>query len=429
MAGICEVTSALGVAKNATLQAAYCATDNFPSCLGICPNPDLSGVGVRAAFYMQSFMNALLITLSPEDAASGAWASAVLTGALIVPAMIQKFQRQLTLHHAVLVLNFATLSTIATMASAPMVPIWRAVKRDKSMTKESYRQQVHSKTQGRTILSLALLAQIILQWTWTAIIFVDPYYAQPPPDPPSASTSFFPPSPGRMVAEPLSIDSPSENPLHPDGIMITPSTPSKPDYATFGGASSSMFGKGVYDLSPSPTSSINHLTRQNDQHDEGDLVGGEMVFTSSPIATTFPMSIQDNPYPPSLENQPGPSSSGGGLLSPSSVRRRARTGGGSVSFADDVVTASSSTSSTVLDERPGASALGYPMGTIVEGRSTHDAFGSSASSMSSSSGTVMTRVPERARTRSEASLEMGVVSSEPMSFGVPRAPSPPPPPR
>ncbi|KAG8895457.1 hypothetical protein FRC01_012352, partial [Tulasnella sp. 417] len=168
-------------------QAAYCAMNGIPSCCGICPNQDLSGIGVRSAFYLQALMNAVLIVISPDDGAEAAWASTILTGALVIPAMIQKFQEQMTLHHATLVLNFATLSTIATVATAPMVPIWR--KQDgaaeiaeayKRASRGEKRAAEENSRRGRIVLSIVLLAQIILQWAWAVIVFVHPYYGQAP---------------------------------------------------------------------------------------------------------------------------------------------------------------------------------------------------------------------------------------------------------
>ncbi|KIO28097.1 hypothetical protein M407DRAFT_72334, partial [Tulasnella calospora MUT 4182] len=170
-----------------TAQAAYCAMDIIPTCCGICPNQDLSGIGVRSAFYLQALMNAVLIVISPDDGAEAAWASTILTGALVIPAMIQKFQEQMTLHHATLVLNFATLSTIATVATAPMVPIWRKTD-SAAQIAEAYKRASRGEKKaaeensrrGRIVLSVVLLAQIILQWTWAVIIFVHPYYGQAP---------------------------------------------------------------------------------------------------------------------------------------------------------------------------------------------------------------------------------------------------------
>ncbi|KAG8863339.1 hypothetical protein FRB96_008831 [Tulasnella sp. 330] len=176
---VCYVTTSAAVWSNSTIEAAYCAANDFPYCLGLCPNTDLAGIGVRLAFYLQAAMNALLMVMCPEDAAAGAWASTVLTAALIIPAIIQKAQQNITLHHSVLVLNFATLSCVASLASAPLVPIWRGMKRPDE-TNEEFAQEQLERTQGRKVLSFAILVQIILQWTWTVLLFVDPYYNQTP---------------------------------------------------------------------------------------------------------------------------------------------------------------------------------------------------------------------------------------------------------
>lgn len=121
-----------------------------------------------------------------------------LTGALVIPAMIQKFQEQMTLHHATLVLNFATLSTIATVATAPMVPIWR--KKDsaaqiaeeyKRASRGEKRAAEENSRRGRIVLSIVLLAQIILQWAWAVIVFVHPYYGQAPVRDPGWPTKSF----------------------------------------------------------------------------------------------------------------------------------------------------------------------------------------------------------------------------------------------
>lgn len=107
---------------------------------------------------------------------------AKLTMALVVPAINSKMKNELTLHHATLVLNFATLSTITSVSSAPMVPIWRRVNK-KGKTRGAITREEADKTRGRIILSLALLMQIVLQWAWTVLMFVNPYYAQAPCSP------------------------------------------------------------------------------------------------------------------------------------------------------------------------------------------------------------------------------------------------------
>lgn len=121
----------------------------------------------------------LCLVLAPQPRSDRPDLTSQLTGALIIPAIIQKAQQNLTLHHAVLVLNFATLSCVASLSSAPLVPIWRGMKK-KDETMEQFRREELQKTQGRKVLSFALLTQIILQWVWAVLLFVDPYYAQVP---------------------------------------------------------------------------------------------------------------------------------------------------------------------------------------------------------------------------------------------------------
>ncbi|THH31596.1 hypothetical protein EUX98_g2587 [Antrodiella citrinella] len=168
----------------------------------ICANTDLAGIGVRIAFYAQSVMNTLLVVLSPRDSVPSAWAATLLTGSLIIAAIVQKTRQSLTLHHATLVLNFATLSCISSLAAAPMLPIWRLrpeefyseeLKRYALMGadgKEEYnvlgsvvyinRNKKKIKTaqmRGRVVLSLAILTQVVLQWTWGILMFVSSSYS------------------------------------------------------------------------------------------------------------------------------------------------------------------------------------------------------------------------------------------------------------
>ena len=60
----CNVTSDL--LQNATLAAVTCSQDpnDNSTCIALCPNADITGVGVRTAFYVQSLMNSkFLLTL------------------------------------------------------------------------------------------------------------------------------------------------------------------------------------------------------------------------------------------------------------------------------------------------------------------------------------------------------------------------------
>lgn len=50
---------------------------------------------------------------------------------IIVPAIKQKLQQALTVYHASLVLNFATFSSVVSLAVAPMCALWRQVPDEK----------------------------------------------------------------------------------------------------------------------------------------------------------------------------------------------------------------------------------------------------------------------------------------------------------
>ncbi|KAI0671246.1 hypothetical protein C8Q78DRAFT_1131643 [Trametes maxima] len=189
--------------QNATLAALVCsAPPSDPSaCIAICPNPDLAGVGVRTAFYLQSFMNALLVIFSHRDSVPSAWASTLLTASLVIAAMVQKGGQSITLHHATLTMNFATLSCIGSLAVAPTLPIWKLspeayynqqIARARLVLQDSPFQDGGSgvitpkdesrirkaQSKQRLFLALALLTQVVLQWAWGIVLFVSPVYSQ-----------------------------------------------------------------------------------------------------------------------------------------------------------------------------------------------------------------------------------------------------------
>ncbi|KAF8315136.1 hypothetical protein DL93DRAFT_922417 [Clavulina sp. PMI_390] len=69
---------------------------------------------------------------------TGCWSGAILTVALVSAAILQKSRQNMTLHDAVLVLNFITLSSVASIAVAPMSDIWRQSPRSRhSLTQSS----------------------------------------------------------------------------------------------------------------------------------------------------------------------------------------------------------------------------------------------------------------------------------------------------
>ncbi|KZS92219.1 hypothetical protein SISNIDRAFT_125280 [Sistotremastrum niveocremeum HHB9708] len=129
----------------------------------------------------------------------------MLTTAVVIPAIIQKSQQALTLYHAVQVLNFATFSSVTSLAVAPLCHIWRQTGEGKvaetlsqfdgdagfdggvllDEDEDDPQVRIRKLQEGqiqisRVVLSGALIIQICLQWTWAIILFTDTTYAQAP---------------------------------------------------------------------------------------------------------------------------------------------------------------------------------------------------------------------------------------------------------
>ncbi|RDX44159.1 hypothetical protein OH76DRAFT_1559898 [Lentinus brumalis] len=194
------------ILSNATAAALVCAAapGDQSTCAAICPNADLSGIGVRSAFYVQSSLNTLLVIFSRRDSVPSTWAATLLTGALVIAAMVQKMNQSITLHHAVLTLNFATLSCISSLAVAPTLSIWRLTPREyyakrlardildddedhqdrmitdavDTMTGRHRKRIERAQSRQRLILAIAILTQVVLQWAWGIWLFVSPVYSQ-----------------------------------------------------------------------------------------------------------------------------------------------------------------------------------------------------------------------------------------------------------
>ncbi|OSX57088.1 hypothetical protein POSPLADRAFT_1174552 [Postia placenta MAD-698-R-SB12] len=208
------------ILNNDTYQALQCAAGQSISRIGtsciVCPNSDIAGVGVRAAFYIQSLFNsryrfihstgqysnsaclALLVILSPEDAAASAWAGAVLTAGLVIAASPALWFFSIV--SDAVCISYATLSSISSLAIAPMLPVWELPGARRAHTPHSQEHLVEGKdavlTHGlqqnflrkerrkthnrqRAAITFALLSQVVFQWAWGLFLFVDPHYSQP----------------------------------------------------------------------------------------------------------------------------------------------------------------------------------------------------------------------------------------------------------
>ena len=64
--------------------------------------PKHPGGGIVGA---DSLFLALLVVLSRRDSVPSTWAATLLTGSLVIAAMVQKYNQAITLHHATLILK------------------------------------------------------------------------------------------------------------------------------------------------------------------------------------------------------------------------------------------------------------------------------------------------------------------------------------
>lgn len=165
-----------------------------------------------------------------------AWSSTILTMSLVIPAIIQKKQAALTLYHATLVLNFATFSSVSSLAVVgfPSQIEWVALLNRRcrcpfvrfggtSTTQitlylmplfQLFNNQIRQRRRMPGLwkpplnlsgvvhelyyllrwllrfaptciyhhpgmpINLTLFSQVSFQWGWAAYLFVSPYYAQ-----------------------------------------------------------------------------------------------------------------------------------------------------------------------------------------------------------------------------------------------------------
>ncbi|KAK7681789.1 hypothetical protein QCA50_015136 [Cerrena zonata] len=80
-------------------------------------NPDISGIGVRISFYLQVVFLALLVFFSQEDTISVLWTFIMMNFGLTLAAVVQAFNRQLSLFQALQITNLLWLGNITFVAT------------------------------------------------------------------------------------------------------------------------------------------------------------------------------------------------------------------------------------------------------------------------------------------------------------------------
>ncbi len=74
-------------------------------CVGCVHGAELSTHVRTRLVDTDSHSSALLVIFSRRDSVPSTWAATLLTGALVIAAMVQKMNQSITLHHAVLTLK------------------------------------------------------------------------------------------------------------------------------------------------------------------------------------------------------------------------------------------------------------------------------------------------------------------------------------
>ncbi|KAF8154563.1 hypothetical protein B0H34DRAFT_528693 [Crassisporium funariophilum] len=78
----------------------------------ISPNPDVAGVGGRAALYLQTFIASVLLTFSRKGAIPASWALLVTSTAFTLTALVSTATHQLTLYHVTIVAKMQGLPLV-----------------------------------------------------------------------------------------------------------------------------------------------------------------------------------------------------------------------------------------------------------------------------------------------------------------------------
>ncbi|KZT38008.1 hypothetical protein SISSUDRAFT_1047729 [Sistotremastrum suecicum HHB10207 ss-3] len=76
---------------------------SIAACPGIPDNPDITGLGVRLAFYIQAYITVILANLPGADVNGSYWAMTMTAVALFISALVLSGSQNLSLFHAILI--------------------------------------------------------------------------------------------------------------------------------------------------------------------------------------------------------------------------------------------------------------------------------------------------------------------------------------
>jgi len=125
------------------------------TCDGFASNPDISGIGVRISFYLQTFFLVLLVDRSWEDAPISLWTFVATSFGLMIGAIVQR--EQLSFFQALQVSNLVWLANFGTFVALASFSRQKAASH-RDHHGSDYKVKFGAMTQ--TLLSMALTIYI-----------------------------------------------------------------------------------------------------------------------------------------------------------------------------------------------------------------------------------------------------------------------------
>jgi hypothetical protein len=126
-------------------------------------NPDISGIGVRCSFYLQTFLLVLLVDRSWEDAPSALWTFIATSFGLTVAALAQVTKNQLSLFQALQVSNLVWLANFGTFLA--LASYSRRKSRSKSKGSKGKLAKPENYVKFGAMFQ-TLLSMILTEWLW-----------------------------------------------------------------------------------------------------------------------------------------------------------------------------------------------------------------------------------------------------------------------
>ncbi|KAG6910508.1 hypothetical protein DXG01_009927 [Tephrocybe rancida] len=118
-------------------------------------DPDISGVGVRVSFYLQTFLLVLLVDRSWQDAPIALWTFIATSAGLVLAAVIRR--AQLTLFQALQVSNLVWLANFGTFFALASYSRQKAASRkDKKNSRRAFDYKVKFGAMAQSLVSMAL---------------------------------------------------------------------------------------------------------------------------------------------------------------------------------------------------------------------------------------------------------------------------------